>query len=60
MIRRRIVVDEARVANLVDRRLIGRAKRVLEALDDLDVVGQGQASSSSVTVVAGRAISASA
>src|SRR6266480_710718 len=37
-----IVVDQARVAELVDRRLVGRAKRVLEARDDLDVVGQGQ------------------
>src|ERR1039458_481759 len=34
-----IVVDQARVAELVDRRLVGRAKRVLEARDDLDVVG---------------------
>src|SRR5712691_5315212 len=32
-----IVVDQARVAELVDRRLVGRAKRVLEACDDLDV-----------------------
>src|SRR5580704_2645467 len=34
---RRIVVDQAPVAKLVDRRLVGRAKRVLEARDDLDV-----------------------
>jgi|ERR1700745_3765350 hypothetical protein len=33
-----IVVDQARVAEFVDRRLVGRAKRVLEARDDLDVV----------------------
>src|SRR5882672_4536381 len=32
-----IVVDQARVAELVDRRLVGRAKRVLEARDDFDV-----------------------
>ena len=42
MVGRWIVVDQARVAELVDRRLVGRAKRVLEARDDLDVVGQGQ------------------
>jgi hypothetical protein len=36
------VIDHARIAELVDRRLVGRAKRVLEARDDLDVVGQGQ------------------
>src|SRR5262245_32065068 len=36
-----IVVDEAGIAELVDRRLVARAKRVLEARDDLDVVGQG-------------------
>src|SRR5215472_2796208 len=35
-----IVVDQARVAGLVDRRLVGRAKRVLEARDDLDVAGR--------------------
>jgi hypothetical protein len=37
-----IVVDQARVAQLVDRCLVGRAKRVLEARDYLDVAGQGQ------------------
>src|SRR6202035_3357026 len=37
LVRRWIVVDEARIAELVDRRLVGRAKRVLEARDDLDV-----------------------
>src|SRR5215475_548643 len=37
-----IVVDQARVAELVDRRLVGRAKRGLEARDDLDVVGHGR------------------
>src|SRR6185437_14298932 len=36
-----IVIDQARVAELVDRRLVGRAKRVLEARDDLDVAGHG-------------------
>jgi hypothetical protein len=46
MVGRWIVVDQARVAELVDRRLVGRAKRVLEASDDLDVVGQGQPLSS--------------
>jgi hypothetical protein len=43
MVGRRIVVDQARVAELVDRRLVGRAKRMLEARDDLDVAGQGRA-----------------
>src|SRR5580765_3810881 len=42
MVGRWIVVDQARVAELVDRRLVGRAKRVLEARDDLDVAGQGR------------------
>jgi hypothetical protein len=37
-----IVVDQARVAELDDRRLIARAKRILEARDDLDVAGQSQ------------------
>jgi hypothetical protein len=37
-----IVVDQARMAELVDGCLIGRAERVLEARDDLDVAGQGQ------------------
>src|SRR6266705_2868687 len=37
MVGRWIVVDQARVAELVDRRLVARAKRVLEARDDLDV-----------------------
>src|SRR5580704_5410418 len=46
LVGRWIVVDEARIAELVDRRLVGRAKRVLEARDDLDVVGQGQPLSS--------------
>src|SRR5215475_1603299 len=32
----------ASVAELVDRRLVGRAERGLEARDDLDVVGHGQ------------------
>jgi len=41
----RMVVDQARVAELVDRRLVGRAKRMLETHDDLDVPGQGQPSS---------------
>jgi hypothetical protein len=36
------VVDQAWVTELVDRRLVGRAKRVLELRDDLDVAGQGQ------------------
>ena len=37
-----IVVDQARVAKLVDRRLVTRAKGMLEPPDDLDVAGQGQ------------------
>src|SRR5215813_4258426 len=37
-----IVVDQVRVAEFVDRRLVGRAKRVLEARDDRGVVGQGK------------------
>src|SRR3954470_15885300 len=36
-VRRWIVVDQARIAERVDRRLIARAKRVLEARDDVDV-----------------------
>src|SRR6478672_11894670 len=36
-VRRWIVVDQARMAERVDRRLIARAKRVLDARDDLDV-----------------------
>src|SRR5581483_7259263 len=37
-----IVVDQARVTKLVDRRHVARAKRELKAPDDLDVVGHGQ------------------
>src|SRR3984885_14101098 len=47
-----IVVDQARVAELADGRLVGRAKRVLEARDDLDVVGQGRSLSSAGADVA--------
>src|SRR5215469_12554630 len=37
MVGRRIVVDQAGIAELVDRRLVARPKRVLEPRDDLDV-----------------------
>jgi hypothetical protein len=36
-----IVVGQARVGELVERRLVGGAKRMLEACDDLDVARQG-------------------
>jgi hypothetical protein len=36
-----IVIDQAPVGELIDRRLIGRAKCLLETRDDLNVAGQG-------------------
>jgi len=51
MVGRWIVVNQAGVAELVDRRLVGRAKRVLEARDDFDVVGHGRSLFPSVLMV---------
>jgi hypothetical protein len=44
MVGRWIVVDQAGSAELVENRLVARAELVLEARDDLDVVGQGSSS----------------